>query len=57
MKELKTKCITLADERDRFEALAESWMEDYDKLKEKYEPSYISTGEEKEDLRFFFRSL
>lgn len=29
----------LKAERDKFEELAQSWMHDYDKLKEKYEPS------------------
>ena len=42
---LKDEIRTLMDERDEWERLAREWQSDYDKLKEKYAPTAISTGE------------
>lgn len=38
-------------ERDEYKLLAESWMNDYDKLKEKYEPLMIQLSRDKEPLQ------
>jgi len=37
------KCLRLKKEAEEWEKLAESWKKDYDFLKEKYEPTCMST--------------
>lgn len=41
MKQATDYIIRLKAERDDYEKLAKSWMQDYDKLKAKYEPSVL----------------
>ena len=41
IKELKQQADLYKRERDAYAALAEQWMADHDKLKEKYEPSVV----------------
>lgn len=43
---LKRRLRKITKERNEYKKLAESWMKDYDKLKQKYEPSEIVLSDE-----------
>lgn len=54
---LKRKLAAVRRERNAYKRVAEEWMRDYDKLKEKYEPTIIVTSEVSDGPKKRRRSL